>query len=74
MGDKNLLSRVPPCFGRHVKLLVLAALAVISLHSSVKEGLRQADLLFPGVPAPLNGIRVGKIRKTIVRIHIASLL
>jgi hypothetical protein len=31
---KNLTSRVPPCFGRHVKLLVLAAFAVVSTHQS----------------------------------------
>jgi hypothetical protein len=28
----------PPCFGRHVKLLVMAAFAVVSTHSSFKEG------------------------------------
>jgi hypothetical protein len=38
MGDHNLLSRAPPCFGRHVKLLVPAAFAVVSTHSSFKEG------------------------------------
>jgi hypothetical protein len=32
---KNLLSRVPPCFGRHVKLLDPAAFAVVSTHQSV---------------------------------------
>jgi hypothetical protein len=31
-----------PCFGRHVKLLVPAAFAVVSSHSSFKEGWRQA--------------------------------
>ncbi|RVE52732.1 hypothetical protein evm_002605 [Chilo suppressalis] len=31
---KNLLSRAPPCFGRHVKPLVLAAFAVVSTHQS----------------------------------------
>jgi hypothetical protein len=30
MGDQNLLSRAPPCFRRHVKLLVSAAFAVVS--------------------------------------------
>jgi hypothetical protein len=30
MGDQNLLFRAPLCFGRHVKLLVPAALAVIA--------------------------------------------
>jgi hypothetical protein len=34
MGDKNLLFRDPPCFGRHVKPLVLAASAAFSAHQS----------------------------------------
>jgi hypothetical protein len=38
MGDQNLLSRAPPCFGRHVKPLVPAPFAVVSTHSSFKEG------------------------------------
>jgi hypothetical protein len=38
MGDQILLSRAPPCFGRHVKLLVLAAFAVVSIHSSFTGG------------------------------------
>jgi hypothetical protein len=29
---KNVLSRTPPCFGRHVKPLVPAAFAVVSTH------------------------------------------
>jgi hypothetical protein len=29
---KNLLSRAPPCFGRHVKPLVPAAFAVVNTH------------------------------------------
>jgi hypothetical protein len=29
---KNLLSRAPPCFGRHVKPLFPAAFAVVSTH------------------------------------------
>jgi hypothetical protein len=29
---ENLLSRAPPCFGRHVKPLVPAAFAVVSTH------------------------------------------
>jgi hypothetical protein len=29
---KNLLSRAPPCFGRHIELLVPAAFAVVSTH------------------------------------------
>jgi hypothetical protein len=35
---KKLLSRAPPCFGRHVKPLVPAAFTVVSTHSSFKEG------------------------------------
>jgi hypothetical protein len=31
---KNLLSRAPPCFGRHVKPLVLTVFAVVSTHQS----------------------------------------
>jgi hypothetical protein len=31
---KNLLSRAPPCFGRHVKPLVLAAFVLVSIHQS----------------------------------------
>jgi hypothetical protein len=42
MGDQNVLSLAPPCFGRHVKLLVPVAFAVVSTHSSFKEGLRKA--------------------------------
>jgi hypothetical protein len=38
MGDQNLLSRAPPCLGRYVKLLVPAVFAVVSIHSSFKEG------------------------------------
>jgi hypothetical protein len=38
MGDLNLLSRAPPCFGRHVKPLVPVAFAIVSTHSSFKEG------------------------------------
>jgi hypothetical protein len=34
--EKNLLSRAPPCFGRHVKPLVPAAIAVVN--SSFKQG------------------------------------
>ncbi|RVE49367.1 hypothetical protein evm_005982 [Chilo suppressalis] len=34
MGDQKLLSRAPPCFGRHVKPLVPAASAVVSTHQS----------------------------------------
>jgi hypothetical protein len=38
MGDQNLLSRAPPCFGRHVKPLVPVAFAIVSTYSSFKEG------------------------------------
>ncbi|RVE43990.1 hypothetical protein evm_011345 [Chilo suppressalis] len=34
MGDQKLLSRAPPCFGRHVKPSVPAASAVVSTHQS----------------------------------------
>jgi hypothetical protein len=37
-GDQNLLSRAPPCFGRHVKPLVPVAIAIVSTHSSFKQG------------------------------------
>jgi hypothetical protein len=36
IGSQNLLSLAPPCFGRHVKLV--PAFAVVSTHSSFKEG------------------------------------
>jgi hypothetical protein len=42
MGDLNL-SRAPLYFERHVKLLVPAAFAVVSIHSSFKADVRQAD-------------------------------
>jgi hypothetical protein len=38
MGDQNLIFGAPWCFGRHVKLLVLGAFAVVGTHSSFKEG------------------------------------
>jgi hypothetical protein len=41
IGDQCLLSRVP-CFGRHVKLLVPIAFAVVRTHTSFREGWRQA--------------------------------
>jgi hypothetical protein len=34
---KNLLSRAPSCFGRHVKPLVPAAFAVINTHKPVLD-------------------------------------
>jgi hypothetical protein len=33
-GWAKFITRAPPCFGRHVKLLVPAAFAVVSIHSS----------------------------------------
>jgi hypothetical protein len=33
MGDQNLISRGPTCFGRHVKPLVLVAFALVSRES-----------------------------------------
>jgi hypothetical protein len=30
--NKNLLSRAPPCFGRHVKPLVSAAFTIVGTH------------------------------------------
>jgi hypothetical protein len=37
MGDQNLLSSVPPCFGRHAKPLVPAAFAVVGSRSPVSR-------------------------------------
>jgi hypothetical protein len=37
MGNQNLLFSAP-CFRRHVKLLILAAFAVVSTHSSFMKG------------------------------------
>jgi hypothetical protein len=34
MGDQNLLSRAPPCFGTHVKPLVPVAFADVSTASA----------------------------------------
>jgi hypothetical protein len=68
MGDQNLLSRAPPCFGRHVTPLVPAAFAVVSIHSSFKivniiaESLSQHDEKHV-VPTPLSGIKVGRRRR-----------
>jgi hypothetical protein len=36
---KNLLSRAPPCFGRHVKSLVPAAFTVVGTHLGPRVGL-----------------------------------
>jgi hypothetical protein len=40
MGDQNYLSRTPPCFWRHAKLLV-SDFEVVWSRSSFKEGCRQ---------------------------------
>ncbi|RVE39811.1 hypothetical protein evm_015539, partial [Chilo suppressalis] len=49
---KNLLSQVPPCFGRHVKLLVPAASAVVSIRQSAL-GPRGGS--WPNLPIPCKG-------------------
>jgi hypothetical protein len=74
MGDQNLLSRAPPCFGRDVKPLVPVAFAIVSTHplqfqggltsgrrlvvKIIAKSLSQHDEKHV-VPTPLNGIRVG---------------
>jgi hypothetical protein len=71
MGDQNLLSLAPPCFGRHVKPLGPVAFAIVSIHSSFKECRRQVKINAESLsqhdekhvgPTPLSGIRVGKER------------
>jgi hypothetical protein len=70
MGDQYLLSRVLPCFSRHVKLLHLQSLAPTpvlrrvdvrqaAVVKIIAEYLSQHDEKH--VPAPLSGIRVGEI-------------
>ncbi|RVE50020.1 hypothetical protein evm_005373 [Chilo suppressalis] len=49
---KNLLSRAPPCFGRHVKPLVPVASAVVSAHQSAL-GPRGGS--WPNLPIPSKG-------------------
>jgi hypothetical protein len=47
---KILLSRAPPCFGRHVKALVPAAFAVVNTHQTAvgpRGGLWPVLLMFP---------------------------
>jgi hypothetical protein len=39
---KSLLSRAPPCFGRHVKPLVPAVFVFVSAHSNFNESWCQA--------------------------------
>jgi hypothetical protein len=73
MGDQNLLSLAPPCFGTHVKPLVPVAFAIVSTHSSltsdrrpvvkiIAESLSQHDEKHV-IPTPLSGIRVGRRRR-----------
>ncbi|RVE45201.1 hypothetical protein evm_010142 [Chilo suppressalis] len=53
--SKNLLSRVPPCFGRHVKPLVPAASAVVSTRQSAlgpRGGPSQSLYSINGRPVP----------------------
>jgi hypothetical protein len=79
MGNQSLLSRALPCFGRHTKLLVRAAFAAISTHSSfpvdvrqaaghkkVPESLSQHDEKLVD-PTSLSGIRVGRRRDLLKR-------
>jgi hypothetical protein len=42
MGDQNLLSQAPPCFGTHVKPLVPAAFAVVLTPVSRRVDVKQA--------------------------------
>jgi hypothetical protein len=60
MGDQNVLSRAPPCFGRHVKPLVPVAFAIVRRPDVkiIAEYLSQHDEKHV-VPTPLGGIRVG---------------
>jgi hypothetical protein len=45
MGDQNLLSQAPPCFGRHVKPWVSAAFATVCTHTvSRRVDVRQATV------------------------------
>jgi hypothetical protein len=80
MADQNLLSRAPPCLGRHAKPLVPAAFAVVNTPFRFKEGWRQVlkkpvvkiiaesihNLIKKHVvPTPLSGVRVGRRRRYI---------
>jgi hypothetical protein len=82
MGDQNLVSLAPLCFGSHVKLLVPAAFAVVSTHSCFKDfDVRQAATRKNScrifitawwktcftVPTLFTGIRVGKRRDTVIK-------
>jgi hypothetical protein len=70
---KNLLSRAPPCFGRHVEQLVPVAFAIFITHSKFQGGLTSGRRPVVKIIAeslsqhdekhvastPLSGIRVG---------------
>jgi hypothetical protein len=72
MADQNdlILSRAPPCFRRHVKLLVPAAFAVVSIGGGLTSGRRPVVKIIaeslsqhdekPVVPTPLSRIKVGR--------------
>jgi hypothetical protein len=65
---KNLLSRAPPCFGRHVKLLVPVAFASTPVSRRVRHAADRKNKcrIFITtwwkhvVPTQLSGIRVGR--------------
>jgi hypothetical protein len=65
MGDQNLLSRAPPCFGRYLqssapapvsRRVVLGGRPVVK---TIPESLSQHDEKHV-VPTPLSGIRLGR--------------
>jgi hypothetical protein len=80
MGYQNLLSQAPPW------LMVPAVFAVVNIHSSFKEGWRQAGaddrknkcriFITPWwkhvVPTPLSGIRIGRRRRTQLTDHVCN--
>jgi hypothetical protein len=63
MGDQNLLSQAPPCFGRLVKP-VSRRVDVRPVVKIIAESLSQHDEKHV-VPTPLSGIRVGRRRKVL---------
>jgi hypothetical protein len=82
-GGPKFISRAPPCFGRHVKLLALAAFVVVKTHSIPKEGTQSgrpvvkiyAESLSQHekkhfVSTALNGIRVGELMMIIITAEI----
>jgi hypothetical protein len=63
MGDRNLLSRIPSCFGRHVEPLVSVSFAVVSTPVSRRVEVREATLSHDGkyvLSTPFSQIRVGE--------------